>query len=61
MPIDFSTELPEVTQFNMKACAALTHEEFSQQLTALVAALLTEGRFADAALVNRAAGLVHVF
>jgi hypothetical protein len=61
MPIDFSTELPELIQSNKKACAILTPEEFSEQLTALVARLRIEGRFADAALVDRAAGLVRVF
>jgi hypothetical protein len=61
VPIDFSTELPELIQFKMKACTALTREKFSEKLTALVVTLLAEGRFAGAALVDRAAGLVHVF
>jgi hypothetical protein len=67
MPIVFPAELPELVHLNeqiggaKKTCAALTNEEFSEQLTALVTALLAEGRFADAALVDRAAGLVRVF
>lgn len=67
MPIVFPAELPELVQLNEKissaknACAALTDEEFSERLSALVIALRRENRFADAALVDRAAGLVHVF
>lgn len=67
MPIVFPAELPELIELNEKisnakdACAALSNEEFSEQLSALVIALLREDRFAEAALVDRAAGLVNVF
>lgn len=67
MPIAFTAELPELIELNEKisnakgACAALSNEEFSEQLSALVIALLREDRFAEAALVDRAAGLVNVF
>ena len=67
VPIVFPVELPELVQLNEQissaknACAALTDEEFSEQLSALVVALRSEDRFTDAALVDRAAGLVRVF
>ena len=67
MPIVFPTELPELVQLNEQIssardeCAALSNEEFSERLSALVIALRRENRFADAALVDRAAGLVYVF
>lgn len=67
MPIVFPAELPELIELNEKisnakdACAVLSNEEFREQLSALVIALLREDRFAEAALVDRAAGLVNVF
>lgn len=62
-----SIELSELIQFNRQVtdakiwCDDLTHAEFSNKLTALAVQLRNEGRFDDAALIDRTAGLIYVF